>query len=74
MDGDRGSRAAEDVFPLLSHALFALERELVVAEVSIKRGPRFVSAGEAVPVRALFWEAPPRQVVSRWRLREATCR
>ena len=44
--------------PLPSRVLFALERELVGAEGPLPRGPRFVIAGEAVPVRAFFGEAP----------------
>ena len=58
MDCDRGGRAAKDVPPLPCRALFLLESELVGAEGRLPRGSRFVSEGEAVPVRALFWEAP----------------
>ena len=58
MDFGCSGRAAEDVPPLPRQALFLLERELVGAEGRLPRGPRLVSAGEAVPVRALFWGAP----------------
>ena len=55
---DCGCHAAEDAPLLPRRALFALKRELVGAEGRLPPGPRFFSAGEAVPVRALFWEAP----------------
>ena len=58
VDSDSGDLAAEDVPPLPSRALFAIERYLVGAEGHFPREPRFVSAGEAAPVRALFLEAP----------------
>ena len=57
VDCDCGGRAAKDVPPLPRRALFSLERELVGAEGHLPRGPCLVSAGEAVPCRALFWEA-----------------
>ena len=45
--------------PLLpSRALFVLERDLVGVEGCLPRGPRFVNAGDNVPVREMFWEAP----------------
>ena len=58
VDCDCSGRAAEEVPPLPRRALFSLERELVGAEGRLPRGPRLVSAGEAIRVRALSWEAP----------------
>ena len=44
--------------PLSRRTLFALQRELVGAKGCPPRAPRLVGAREAVPVRALFREAP----------------